>query len=85
MEKFLQGISLDNEYLDSIESTFNTVINERGKDTSRQVDEIKSKVSNIETNLTNLLNKIAMINSDIVIKKLSEEIENLETQKNTLK
>jgi len=58
---------------------------ERNKDTSRQVSEINEEMVKIEANLTNLVNKIAIINSDVVIKKLEEEIETLETKKSLLK
>ena len=68
-----------------MKDTFEMVMEQRNKDTSRQVSEINKEMAQIEANLTNLVNKIAIINSDVVIKKLEEEIETLETKKSLLK
>ena len=85
IENFLKWLSLEDDYLDWIKDTFEMVMEERNKDTSRQVSEINEEMVKIEANLTNLVNKIAIINSDVVIKKLEEEIETLETKKSLLK
>ena len=85
IETLLKEMTLDDEYLENVKAVFDLLANDDSEEIDKEVSEMNVQISDIDAKINELVNKITLVNSDIVIKRLGQEIEKLENEKQLLK